>query len=86
MGWRVAIIGLGLIGGSLGLALRDSSRVEMVSGFDQDPAAVRQALEMGAVDRADDLERVVGEADFVFFCVPLASMPGLVKATAPWLA
>lgn len=86
MGWRVTIIGLGLIGGSLGLALRDSGRVELVSGFDQDPAVVRQALEMGAVDRADELGEVVREADFVFYCVPLASMPGLVKATAPWLA
>jgi prephenate dehydrogenase len=48
---RVAVIGLGLIGGSIAAALRDRARVE-VAGFDPDAAALELALARGLLDRA----------------------------------
>ena len=71
---RAAVVGTGLIGGSIGLALR--RRGWLVSGSDQDPARVARAVELGAVD-------VVGvdpEAEITFLATPVRS----VAAAATW--
>ncbi|NPV91161.1 MAG: prephenate dehydrogenase [Firmicutes bacterium] len=85
MGFKVAILGLGLIGASLGLAFRDSSLVEAVAGYDHDPDTVEKALEIGVIDEAGGLREVVDAADFTFVCVPLEAMEELCSLIAPWL-
>ncbi|HLH46758.1 MAG TPA: prephenate dehydrogenase/arogenate dehydrogenase family protein [Acidimicrobiales bacterium] len=65
---RAQVIGTGLIGGSIGLALR--ARHWHVSGVDRDPDRARRALEVGAVDRVGD----VGEADITFVATPARSV------------
>ena len=50
---RIAVLGVGLIGGSVGLAAKRRLGAE-VAGFDPDPAAAERALELGALDRGDD--------------------------------
>lgn len=84
---RVAILGLGLIGGSLALALRDAPGVAAITGFDADPAALSQALALGIVDSvATKLEAVVGAADLVVIATPVGAVEGLLRRMAPALA
>jgi len=85
MAVTVAIIGLGLIGGSLGLALASSPEVRQIRGYDCDPETVRLALEMGAIDTAGSLPEVAAEADWVFICTPLNQMAAVLGAIAPVL-
>lgn len=63
----IGIVGLGLIGGSIGLALREPGRT--VVGFDVDPAAQQVARDRACVDRIAALEEVA-KADLVFIAVP----------------
>ena len=82
---RVTIVGLGLMGGSLGLAL---GRVgATVSGYDPDPAARAAAVERGCVAAAtDDLATACADANIVVVCVPVAQLPAVITealAAAP---
>jgi prephenate dehydrogenase len=74
---RVAVIGTGLVGGSLGLALRKAGRT--VRGFDADPVRLARAQERGAVDEvADSVFEAVDGCDVAFVAVPAAHIPPLV--------
>jgi prephenate dehydrogenase len=74
---RVAVIGTGLIGGSLGLALRKTGRT--VVGYDRDPARLARAVERGAVDRAAaSVAEAVAGCEAAFVAVPAAHIPPLV--------
>ncbi len=67
------MIGLGLIGASLGGALR--ARGYLVSGLDHDPATMQTALDRGLVDVvSDDLRVVLKEADLVILAMPVLSI------------
>ncbi len=76
----LAVLGVGLIGGSVGLAARERSGAEVV-GFDLDPDALDHAVEIGAVDRrADSIAAACSGADAVFCAAPVAALPELVGA------
>ena len=76
---RAAVIGTGLIGGSIGLGLRRSG-IE-VSGYDHDPARAERARELGAVDTvASSLEKAVADADLAVVAVPVGDIADLVVA------
>jgi prephenate dehydrogenase len=82
----VALIGVGLIGGSLGLALRERRLARRVVAVARRPETVRQALAVGAADEgSSDLEAGAAAADLVVLCVPVLSMPPLVERMAPHL-
>ena len=75
----VAIHGLGLIGGSLGLALRARPDPPRVLGFDPDPDTARGAVKRGAVDALlEDPERAGAEAGLVVTAVPPRTATSLV--------
>lgn len=77
---RIAILGLGLIGGSIGLAARGQPGVETV-GYDPDPAALAAAVEIGAVGlAAGSVEEAVSDADLVFAAAPVSVLPRVVAA------
>ena len=83
---RVAIIGLGLMGGSLGLALRSRRLARRVAGYARRPSVRRQALTIGAVDEVHaDPREAARDADLVVFCVPILTIPRLVADCAPAL-
>ena len=68
---RIAIIGLGLIGGSIGLALRRAEVESEIVGHDREPLKARQAKKLGAVDRADwNLISACEGADMVIIATP----------------
>ena len=91
---RVLIVGLGLIGGSVGLALRrwseehkvDNRKPLEVVGFDPNLDHQRAAEKMGAVDRgAWDLAKAAREADVVVLAMPVAAMREAMTDLAPQL-
>jgi prephenate dehydrogenase len=82
----VAILGLGLIGGSVGMALRSRSPAGMVIGWDRSAKACAKALERGAIDqRADRASEAAQKADIVLIAVPVQSVIPLLEEIAPHL-
>jgi prephenate dehydrogenase len=83
---RIAVVGLGLIGGSLALAAHERLDAT-VSGFDAEPAALEQAVARGAVQHrcASPAEAAAG-AEAAFVAVPVGALPAVlaeVLAAAP---
>ena len=78
---RLVIFGVGLIGGSLALALRQASQVVEVVGCSRNPANLEEAQRLGVIDRwtTDPVEACEG-ADVGVLAVPLGSMQGLAEA------
>lgn len=75
---KVAVLGVGLVGGSIGLAAKQRLDAE-VSGFDPGPRTLERALEVGVVDRvAGSVADAVSDADAVFCAGPVSSLPALV--------
>ncbi len=84
---RIAILGLGLIGGSVGLACRARGLAKEVRGADQDPDHCTQALALGLVDLAfQDPVAAVQGADMVVLAVPVGAIPPTIERIAPHLA
>ncbi|MEW6324787.1 MAG: prephenate dehydrogenase/arogenate dehydrogenase family protein [Nitrospirota bacterium] len=79
---RIAIIGVGLMGGSLGLATRAKRLAGDVIGADRDAAALRRAVKRGAIDRPMAPAAAVREADLVVLATPVGGFEAAVKACA----
>jgi prephenate dehydrogenase len=76
---KVAILGVGLIGGSIGLAARERGDA-VVCGYDPDPAVRTRALELGAIDtQAESIVDAVCDAEIVFAAAPIAALPAIVR-------
>jgi prephenate dehydrogenase len=82
----IAILGTGLMGASLGLALKKRGVSVMVRACARREETRRQALEAGVADTVfpDPAEAVQG-ADLVVFCVPVLTIPELVQRCLPGL-
>lgn len=79
----VAIIGLGLLGGSVGLAVQQHLPSVKTRGFDADPAVRERAAERGlAATICDDAAEAVRGADLVILCVPVGAMGYAAAAIA----
>jgi len=79
---RVSIVGTGLIGGSIGLALRRSGNVE-ICGYDASADNTKVALEMGALDVvATDLAGAATDADVIIVATPVGEILATVGALA----
>jgi prephenate dehydrogenase len=76
---RLAIVGTGLIGASVGLAARRAG-VETVTGWDPDAAHLAAAGERGAVDPADDLAAALEDAELAVVAAPVTELPAQVRA------
>ncbi|MEM6909546.1 MAG: prephenate/arogenate dehydrogenase family protein [Pseudomonadota bacterium] len=84
---RVAIIGLGLLGGSIGLAVRERASEIVTTGYDRDPAVRKKARELGLVSKVcESLSDTVAAADLVILCVPMGAMQEAARALAPHVA
>ncbi len=76
---NVAVLGVGLIGGSIGLAARRRAGAQ-VCGYDPDAAVRARALELGAIDRASgEIAEAVRDADVVFVAAPVGALAGTVE-------
>ena len=84
---RVAIIGLGLLGGSVGLAIRERLPECETTGFDCDPVVRERARERGLVGSVcETAQDAVRDADLVILCVPVGAMAAAAADLAPALA
>jgi prephenate dehydrogenase len=72
---KVALIGVGLLGGSLGMALRKRKLAKRVVGFVRRPQSLRECERAGAVDEGTtDFASAIKGADLIIFCTPLSGM------------
>lgn len=81
---NVSIIGLGLIGGSLGLALKRNRDVH-VTGFDNSYGAMQEAYRRGIIDTiAVSLDQVSEDADVIIFATPVNTTVRILKDVSSW--
>jgi len=83
---RVAIIGTGLIGASLALALKRHGLTNHVIGCARTQETIDKALELGILDSGTtDITAAVNDADFIMLATPVGAFSDLAKAMAPHL-
>lgn len=83
---RVAIIGLGLIGGSLASAIRSSGVAAVVVGFDKRSDELALGLELGIIDEvAASVADAVTGSDLVVLAVPVRATRAVLEEIRPWL-
>ena len=84
---KLAIIGVGLIGGSLGLCLKDKLGDKIfITGLCRSEKSMKRAMELGAVDFADsNIKKVVEDADIIFLSPPVLQIVPMVKKILPFL-
>ncbi len=76
---KVTIIGMGLIGGSMALALKEKGMATSVIGVDENPLHRQQALELGLADEMKELDEAVCAADLVILAVPVNAVGKLLQ-------
>ena len=82
---KLAIIGVGLIGSSLSLALKQAGAVRHVIGFGRNQENLARGVELGVLDDfKDSIEASVSEADVIVVAVPLGAMQAVFAALAAY--
>lgn len=87
---QIAIVGIGLLGGSLGMAVRQRGLAESVIGIGRNPETLGRAVSLGAIDEFTiDFARGVSQADLIVLATPiplilsdLERLPGLLKTSS----
>ena len=83
---RLAIIGIGLIGGSLSLALKQSGSVKHVVGFSRKASTRSEALSLGVIDSAvSSIADAIQNADIVVLAVPVGAIADALISIAPYV-
>jgi prephenate dehydrogenase len=83
---RVVVFGVGLIGGSFALALKEAQAVGEVVGFGRSLGTLNKACELGIIDRVGmSVGAEVQGADLVLLATPVAQMPAIMEKIAPYL-
>jgi prephenate dehydrogenase len=82
----LAVIGVGLIGGSFALALKRAGVVSTVVGSDRDPRALERAIALGVIDTAaESATDAARDADLVLIAVPVRQIGSVLRDVAPAL-
>ena len=83
---KVVVFGVGLIGGSFALALKAAGQVEEVVGFGRSLSTLKQALDLGIIDRVGaNAGQEVADADLVLLATPVGQMAEIMERIAPYL-
>ena len=81
---NLAIVGVGMMGGSLALALRERGLARRIVGIDRSESALDLARERGAIDAGTtDIAAGIAGADVIVFATPVHLLPDLLKMIAP---
>ena len=81
---RITIVGVGLIGGSVGLAAKSRNAARTVVGTGRDPRNLAKAQLLGAIDRCTtDLADAVRDADLIVVCTPVDRIAETILLAAP---
>ena len=82
---KISIVGVGLIGGSLGLALKEKNPIFKITGIDK-PEIIIKAITRGAIDEGTvNLEEGIKEADIVIIATPVKTILDLLPKINPFL-
>ena len=76
----VGIIGVGLIGGSLALALKDKNIAQTIIGVDINPIHQQKALELKLVDEIYPLDRAIGISDLIIIAMPVGGVISMLPS------
>ena len=76
---KIGIVGLGLIGGSLGLSLKNEKLISCVSGMDLSKEHEKQAIELGLVHEILTLKQMKQKCDMIFLAIPVEAIIKIVK-------
>ena len=76
----VGIIGLGLIGGSLAISLKNKNGITSILGVDNHPEHVKKAMSLGLADEIVTIDEVVGSPDFIIVATPMDSMVSIIPS------
>lgn len=68
---NIAIVGVGLIGGSVAITLKEKQVVKKVIGVDKSEGNLKKALQLGLIDEAATLDTAIQEADVIFLTMPV---------------
>jgi prephenate dehydrogenase len=83
---KITVVGVGLLGGSLGHAIRQRRLADHVVGYVRRQASKAECERLGAVDQAEcDLPRAVQDADLIILCTPIAQMREISEQMLPAL-
>jgi prephenate dehydrogenase len=83
---KITIVGVGLLGGSIGLAARKLGLADEIAGYVRREKTIKECEKAGAMDYATmDLLAAVSNADLVILCTPLAQMRSLAEQFLPAL-
>ncbi len=83
---KITIVGVGLLGGSLGLAIKQRRLASKVDGYVRRSASISECEEAGVVDHATrDIKRAVENADLIILSTPLSRMRELSEEMVPAL-
>lgn len=83
---KIAIIGIGLIGGSLGLSFKQFSNPPKITGIARKQETIDKAIDIGAIDDGTtSFEDGVKDADIVFIATPVGSIVDIAKKIIPYL-
>ena len=77
---RIAIVGVGLIGGSLALQLNEKGLASKLIGIDANRDHQKKALELGLVDEIMELDEAIENADVIILAIPVDSMVKILPA------
>lgn len=80
---RLSILGVGLLGGSIGLAVRQRIKGCQIAGYGHRRETLQKALALGALDEPyESAAAAVREADLVVLCTPVGNLPALLREIA----
>lgn len=83
---KIVIFGVGLIGGSVALALKQQPHAPHITGVGRSAQSLQEALDLGLIDSAEtDVALALKEADLVLIATPVAQTPTILKAILPYL-
>jgi len=81
---KITIVGVGLLGGSLGLAIKKRGLADEVTGYVRRAASIAECRRANAVDTCtQNLQEAIADADLIVLCTPLAQMLPLLKKIGP---
>ncbi len=84
---KIVIFGVGLIGGSVALALKKLPNPPQITGVGRSNQSLQEALNLGLIDIAEtDISKALADADLVLIATPVAQTPAILRAIKPYLS
>lgn len=82
---KLVIFGVGLIGGSVALAMKHAGQTGRIVGVGRTLDDLSEALQLGVIDASETAQQAVSDADMIVLATPVGQFPGILQAIAPFL-